>query len=161
MPKTDMSNVPTQPMGDYYKELQKRLIMQTKNKVLRGVTQSDIDRNEAVRKDNLKVGDMAWFEVSTTPAQVEETDNRNAFEDYQKLADCLLHAANFWKTDSRWSETLGEINNVCTETTSLQEENKRLREALEKIVEISDSGTAELMATVILDIARNALKQNR
>jgi hypothetical protein len=46
--------------------------METKKQVHRPVTQADIDRNEAVRMDGLKVGDMAWFDEEARPGMSKE-----------------------------------------------------------------------------------------
>jgi len=40
-------------------------------------------------------------------------NEKQAFEEYPKLANLLEHAANFWLTDNRWSELLEEINKIC------------------------------------------------
>lgn len=44
------------------------------------------------------------------------------FEKYPKLAELLLHAANYWKTDNTWSATLEQINNICRENTELKQQ---------------------------------------
>lgn len=43
-----------------------------------------------------------------------------AFEKYPRLKTIILHAANNWKTDSRWSELLNEINSLCLKYEGLK-----------------------------------------
>lgn len=35
------------------------------------------------------------------------------FEKHEKLRESILHAANFWSTDTEWSNHLEQINKVC------------------------------------------------
>jgi hypothetical protein len=61
-----------------------------------------------------------------------ENNGRVPVEAFPELAHCLLHAAAFWKTDSEWSNTLDQINNVCM--ALLQERQQTaiaVKEALE------------------------------
>lgn len=60
--------------------------------------------------------------VQPVPVKGEvKVEGRQAFEDYPKLAECLLFAANNWKVDlSSWSATLEQINIVCKELTDLK-----------------------------------------
>lgn len=57
------------------------------------------------------------------PLQAVDANKEQAqpFEAFPKLADCLLHGAHFWKTDNRWSETLEEINKICTLYSELEQ----------------------------------------
>lgn len=59
-----------------------------------------------------------------------EESNRMPLEHFPKLAYYILHAANNWKTDNKWSATLEQINNVCTialnANQSAQQERERI-----------------------------------
>lgn len=50
-------------------------------------------------------------------------NGKQPFEDYPRLSELLLHAAHNWKTDSLWSETLEEINKVCSQLTIAKKSN--------------------------------------
>lgn len=64
--------------------------------------------------------------------------NRNAFEDYPALSERLLHAAHFWKTDSTWSATLQEINNVCEQLTNWQKSQPDNRVVVKDVIQAAN-----------------------
>lgn len=59
--------------------------------------------------------------------------SKQPFEEYPKLAECLLHSANHWKVDmTNWNKLLSEINKVCRVVNNqeqyLQHRLKQLQE---------------------------------
>ncbi len=72
-----------------------------------------------------------------------EQENRNAFEDYKELSDCLLHAAHFWKTDMyTWNKTLNEINIICQRLKSIESHLNSRRDELIRDTAIDASNKA-------------------
>ena len=49
---------------------------------------------------------------------------KQPFEYHPKLKELIEHAASNWKTDSKWSELLSEINKVCIALEVVQTLNK-------------------------------------
>jgi len=77
------------------------------------------------------------------------------FEQHQRLSELLLHAANNWKTDSTWSETLEQINKVFHQNASLQSRVERYEKALIEIKNNCDGNDPDV--EVFWHIAHKAL----